>query len=83
MRMTTHFNLLPAATKLGLGNVFTGVCDSVHGGLCASVHAVIPPARSRHPPGADIHPLPKSRQPPPPAYSQQVAGMHPTGMHSC
>ena len=24
--------LLPAATKLGQGNVFTGVCDSVHGG---------------------------------------------------
>ena len=23
---------LPAATKLGQGNVFTGVCDSVHGG---------------------------------------------------
>ena len=25
---------LPAATKLGQGNVFTGVCDSVHGGGC-------------------------------------------------
>ena len=26
---------LPAATKLGQGNVFTGVCDSVHrGGVC-------------------------------------------------
>ena len=24
-------SLLPAATKLGQGNVFTGVCDSVHG----------------------------------------------------
>ena len=24
--------ILPAATKLGQGNVFTGVCDSVHGG---------------------------------------------------
>ena len=32
---------LPAATKLGQGNVFTGVCDSVHrGGVCL---------RSRHP----------------------------------
>ena len=25
-------DFLPAATKLGQGNVFTGVCDSVHGG---------------------------------------------------
>ena len=25
--------LLPPATKLGQGNVFTGVCDSVNGGL--------------------------------------------------
>ena len=26
--------LLPAATKLGQGNVFTGICDSVHRGGC-------------------------------------------------
>ena len=26
------WTLLPAATKLGQGNVFTGACDSVHGG---------------------------------------------------
>ena len=38
---------LPAATKLGQGNVFTGVCDSVHrGGVYASG---TPPGR--HPPG--------------------------------
>ena len=25
---------LPPATKLGQGYIFTGVCDSVHGGAC-------------------------------------------------
>ena len=43
---------LPAATKLGQGNVFTGVCDSVHGGeggLCLSASWDTPPPRSRHP----------------------------------
>ena len=67
---------LPAATKLGQGNVFTGVCDSVHrrGGVSASVHA------GMHPPREDT---PKSRHPPPPpAYGQRAAGTHPTGMHS-
>ena len=40
---------LPAATKLGQGNVFTGVCDSVHrGGVCLSACWDTPP-----PPGAD------------------------------
>ena len=34
---------LPPATKLGQGNIFTGVCDSVHRGGPASVHAGIPP----------------------------------------
>ena len=54
--------LLPAATKLGQGNVFTGVCDSVHrGGVSASVHAGIPPPRSRHPPSR--HP-PRADTPP-------------------
>ena len=34
--------LLPPATKLGQGYIFTGVCDSVHGGACVlsgGVHA--------------------------------------------
>ena len=45
--------LLPPATKLGQGYVFTGVCDSdsVHGGVSASVHAGIPhPPEQTHPP---------------------------------
>ena len=56
---------LPAATKLGQGNVFTGACHSVHGGGAASVHAGIPPPpppreqtppRADPPPGADTPP---------------------------
>ena len=70
---------LPAATKLGQGNVFTGVCLSTGGS--ASVHAGMPdppgpgtpPPGSRPPPGAD--PPPRSRPssgpgtPPPPRES--------------
>ena len=54
--------------KLGQGNVFTGVCDSVHRGGSASVHAGIPLPPSRNPPRADPpgpgRP-PRSRQTPP------------------
>ena len=53
--------LLPPATKLGQGYVFTGVCDSVHrGGLpqCMLGYHPTPlksrcPPRGRHPPGVD------------------------------
>ena len=58
----------------GQGYVFTPVCDSVPGGVSASVHAGIPPTWSRHHLGADTppeqtpHPLgadtPWSRHPP-------------------
>ena len=57
------FKYLPAATKLGQGNVFTGICDSVHrGGVCLSAcwDATPPgadtPAQSRHPPGTKYTP---------------------------
>ena len=60
---------LPAATKLGQGNVFTGVCDSVsRGGLCLSASWDTPPQtspQSRHPPGKLT-----------PAYGQRAAGTH-------
>ena len=46
---------LPPATKLGQGYIFTGVCDSVHRGGSASVHAGIPL------PGPGSHPLPRNR----------------------
>ena len=63
--------LLPAATKLGQGNVFTGVCDSVHGGV--GVARRHPPGREvplakKHPPGKEIPPwqggTPLARRPP-------------------
>ena len=40
----------------GQGNIFTPVCHSVHRGVSASVHAGIPPPRSRDPLGADTPP---------------------------
>ena len=49
-------HLLPAATKLGQGNVFTGVCDSVNrGGVCLSACWDTPPEGGtspgrKHPP---------------------------------
>ena len=47
-----HVQLLPAATKLGQGNIFTGVCLST-GGVCLSACWDIP-TRSRHPPGGRL-----------------------------
>ena len=45
---------LPAATKLGQGNVFTGVCDSIHrGGVCLRAC------------WDASHPLPRTRDPSP------------------
>ena len=79
-------NLLPPATKLGQGYIFTGVCDSVHRGGrgSASVHAGIPPQDHTPPPGAEL----LQEQTPPSAehagrYVQCAGGMHPTGMQSC
>ena len=53
-------------TKLREGYVFTAVCDSVHRGF-ASVHAGIPPLRSRHPPeaGTPWKQAPPRKQTPP------------------
>ena len=61
--MKGFVHLLPAATKFGQGNVFTGVCDSVHGGggFCLSACWDTTPPRadppgSRPPQGADQPP---------------------------
>ena len=57
---------LPAATKLGQGNVFTGVCDSVHRGGClpqCMLGCQHPPGRQT-PPGADTPPPPPDQTPP-------------------
>ena len=70
-RVTTHFratSLLPSATKLRQGNVFTPGCHSVHRGVSASVHAGIhtpleeAPTHQKHTPRTDNPP----RQTPPP-----------------
>ena len=72
------YSLLPAATKLGQGNVFTGVCDSVHsgGGVSASVHAGIPHPTS-HPGPPGIRPL--LEQTPPRDKTPQSRHSHPPG----
>ena len=85
--------LLPPATKLGEGYVFTGVCDSVHrgeGGLPRCLLGYPPPRadtprkQTPPPPGADT---PRIRHPPiaehAGRYGQRAGGTHPTGMQSC
>ena len=60
---------LPAATKLGQGNIFTSVCQEFcpHGGrVSASVHA-----GTHHPPRADT---PREQTPPPPLTRQTPPG---------
>ena len=88
--------LLPSATSLRQGNIFTSVCHSVYGGgVYPSMHW------GRHPPLADTFPLgrhppgqtPLGRHPPPcpvhagipprPPAASAADGTHPTGMHSC
>ena len=71
-------SLLPAATKLGQGNVFTGVCDSVHrGGSLAGrtpsgketpleqtpPRARLPAPWDQIPPGADMQTPPCDQTP--------------------
>ena len=64
--------LLPPATKLGQGYVFTGVCDSVHRGRLPQCMTGIPPPWEQTPPlGADP---PGSRRPP---GSRQPPGAEP------
>ena len=53
-------SLLPAATKLGQGNVFTAVCDSVNRGGMRQT----PPQEADSPPKKQT-PSPRSRPPPP------------------
>ena len=74
--------LLLAATKLGQGNVFTGVCHSVHRGegvcLSACWDARPPrpgtPPQTRHTPQDQAHPPPppQNRHPPRPGTPPQT-----------
>ena len=74
--------LLPPATKLGQGYIFTGICDSVHrGGLPQYMLGYHTPWQDRPP--QQGRPLWQGR--PPYAvhagrYGQQAGGMNPTGM---
>ena len=64
-----NYILLPPATKLRQGYIFTGVCDSVHreGGVPGQVHPPLgpgtPPSRDQvHPPGTRY--IPRTRYTP-------------------
>ena len=70
--------LLPPATKLGHGYIFTGVCDSVHRGG----------AWSRGVPGlgggwSQGGSGPGGAGGDPPGMATAAGGTHPTGMQSC
>ena len=75
---TTSKRLLPPATKLWQGNVFTPVCHSVHGGICHTPSPGQTPPRQTPSPG-QTPPLAQCML----GYGQQAGGTHPTGMHSC
>ena len=69
------YSFLPAATKLGQGNIFTSVCQEFcpqGGRVSASVHAGISPPEQSPPdhappgPGTPLSRPPQSRHPPPP-----------------
>ena len=73
--------LLPAATKLGQGNVFTGVCDSVHrGGLPQCMLGYHPPPQTKPPreqtPPPGTRP-PWEQTPPPGADTPHPPGSRP------
>ena len=86
---------LPPTMKLGQGNVFTGICDSVHGGCvpqCMLGYHLPPhtPPQEQTPPWEQTPPAPGADPPsrPPSAkhagrYGQRAGGTHPTGMQSC
>ena len=67
--------------SFGQGNIFTGVCDSVHRG------GLVPGGRVSGLGGSPIFRGKGGLQffggGSPPEYGQRSAGTHPTGMHSC
>ena len=81
-----HFNvLLPPATKLGQGYIFTGVCDSVNRGGGASSWGCLLQV-GLLPAGCFLWGVPPRRGAwwrHPPETATAAGGMHPTGMHPC
>ena len=73
---------LPAATKWGQGNVFTGFCDSVHrgGGVCLSACWDASPPRDQRPPRPGRHP-PGPGRPPWTRQTPLGADTHPLSRH--
>ena len=69
------FEFLPAATKLGQGNVFTGVCDSVNRGVCLSACWDTPPEQTPPQSRPPQSRPPQSRLP----WDQTPQSRHPPG----
>ena len=88
--VTIEGALLPPATKLGQGYIFTGVCDSVHRGLSApggvstpgEVSAPGGSAPGGSAGGGGVSALGGAWWKPP-RTATAAGGTHPTGMHSC
>ena len=91
LKGTRKIMLLPPATKLGQGYIFTGVCDSVHGGGGCSRGCLV---RGPAPGGRGVcscgGSAPRGVPGPrggawwrPPGTATAAGGTHPTGMHSC
>ena len=70
-------------TKLREGNVFTPICDSVHGGG-VGLYPSIQWAGGEHPPGQIPPPrADTTSRHLPNEMAIEAGGTHPTGMHSC
>ena len=76
---------LPPATKLGQGYIFTGVCDSVHGGVPGPAGGCLVLGGAS--PGVCLLPrgclLGGGSWWRPPGTATAAGGTHPTRMHSC
>ena len=74
--------LLPPATKLGQGYIFTGVCDSVNRGVSAPGGCLLPGGMVSAPGGGCLLRGGCLVETPPPRTATAAGGTHPTGMHS-
>ena len=79
-RYTSYWNalLLLPAMKLGQGNIFTDICDSVNKGVPPPEGCLLPGGACS---GGCL--LPGGCLGGPPGTATAAGGTHPTGMHSC